>query len=221
MIEQRRHATCKYTPLLAKMLVAMHHNRSLLRDSSTNAIRSLVKFRKIRARVNFQVAEHPRVISAGKATEQHCRIGIGEIDAISRISKQRARSSNSGMATRTNSSIGCAMCLTSNSVSVCGGPCRAGSSLWSIKHRRHQTAIRDSDRRRPKDLPPTKRGRHDWKARNRPSRGLHPVLSGSLAAHRRKSIGNQIQRQRPGLGKGSGSLTASEVSSRLTPRSPC
>ena len=37
-----------------------------------------------------------------------------------------------------------ATCLTSDSVNVWGGPCRAGSSLWSVRQRRQELAIRDS-----------------------------------------------------------------------------
>ncbi len=87
MVEQRRHGATEDTPLLAEMFIAVHQDRPLLGKRGAEPIGSLERFSEIRARIDAPLQEHPVIGAAGKAADQHGRVGIGQVDAISGVSQ--------------------------------------------------------------------------------------------------------------------------------------
>ena len=144
MIKQRSYATREDAVLFAEVLVAMHQDWSLLGERGTNPVRSFAGFREIRASIYISLAEYPFIVSTRKTADEHGPVCICEIDAIAGIAEYTSKIFELWNRDLNQSFDGSKKRLISDSVNVCGGRCWAGSSLWSIRHRRQERAIRDS-----------------------------------------------------------------------------
>ena len=82
MVEHRRHRAGEHRPLLAKVLVAVHEDRTLLGERGAQTVGAFDSLGEDRTGVDLPLAQDGGGLAVGQAAEQDRRIGIGEVDAI-------------------------------------------------------------------------------------------------------------------------------------------